>query len=164
MYFSILGVPDTITEKPQSPIDPSLLVPHAIELSPLYVALLAMFVTVMLAVTFYVIFKLPSNMVKTSKKIVNSTAEKAVPLVIKMQGKRNTKKLRLKLTEKTIIIMKVFLVIIPILLVFISPYIAMPDIDNVSAMVVAIGLAGFSFLYFAIQYILKIIYNIKSIE
>ncbi|MDP3443904.1 MAG: hypothetical protein Q8T08_13685, partial [Ignavibacteria bacterium] len=47
---------------------------------------------VMLALTAYLLFKIPSTIVKTSKKIVFEAAEKAVPLVLQAQHKKETKK------------------------------------------------------------------------
>ncbi|MDD3035944.1 MAG: hypothetical protein PHO93_03415, partial [Candidatus Saccharimonadaceae bacterium] len=66
-------------------------------------------VVLVLCLTVYVIIKIPSTIVNTSKKAIRDTAEKAAPLAIKAMHKKQTKKLRSKITYELIIAIKTVL-------------------------------------------------------
>lgn len=164
MYSSLLSFFEIPIDIIKNPVRPPVVAPQGTSIEPLAIFFAIAITVLMVAIMLYVVIKLPSNVAKASEKIVISTAEKAVPLVIKLQGKKNTKKMRLKLTEKTILVLKLILIITPIILVFVSQFTTRPEIETKVAMIVAVGLAGFSFLYFTIQYILVKAYKIKLIK
>lgn len=83
------------------------------------------------------------------------------PIVIKVQHKKDTKKLHARLTSKLILAIKLLLVVIPIALTAASGLLEKQSIDYPIAIVVGCGLAGFSVAFFAFQYVLAGLLRVK---
>ncbi len=132
--------------------------------NPLTTALSVIILIIVVMFTLYITLKLPSTLAKTSKNIVHETAEKIAPITLKLQHKKDTKKMRLQLTPRIILIMKILLILVPILLAFMSQFIQKQSIDFFIAMYVSLGLACLSLIFFAIQYSLARFLPVKYQE
>jgi hypothetical protein len=117
---------------------------------------------VMVAITIYIIIKIPSTLIKTSKKVVQSTAESATPLILQAQNKKDTKKNRIKMTPLLTMIMKVILVSIPVILAFASQFIEKQIFDFFIAIYIGVLLACFSLLFFVFQYLAAALMSVKK--
>ncbi len=120
--------------------------------------------TFLLALTIYILIKMPSKIVKTSRNFVDKTAKNTAPLIIKLQHKKDTKKSRIKLTSMIILIIKVVLITVPLFLAYFSRFTTKPEIDPQIVIIIAILLAGLSTLAFSAQYFLNRMFKIKTIE
>lgn len=145
---------------PNNPQDTSVAViapGSATEIDP-FVSILVTVISIviliaMLALTAYLLFKIPSTIVKTSKKIVFEAAEKAVPLVLQAQHKKETKKNRIKLTPRLVLIFKAILTMAPLILTFLSQFVENKSISFDIAMIVGIWLAAICVVNFILQYV-----------
>ena len=115
----------------------------------------AVIVTILvLILTIYVLIKMPSTVLKTSKKVVAETAESVAPIVLKVQHKKDTKKNHIKLTSQIVLVIKIVLVIIPIILSFMSKLLKTQMFDFNIVMFVGVWLAAFTLIFFAFQYLI----------
>lgn len=124
----------------------------------------AIIIVVMLALTIYVIIKMPSVIVKTSKKVVNETAENITPIILKVQHKKDTKKRHLKLSSRLVLIIKIVLLAAPLLLSLLSQFLDNQMVDYSVAVFISLWLAGFVLISFCIQYLLAKLLNISQKE
>ena len=161
LYFNYIeSLALFITPSIESPVVKPVAVIETAPNIPL-VILSVVITIIMVAVTIYVIIKIPSTIYKTSKKIVRSTAENITPIVLKIQHKKDTKKVHLRLTFRLIIFIKISLIIIPVILSFASQFMEKQPFDYYIVMYVGLWLAVFSTLLFAIQYILASLLSIN---
>lgn len=128
---------------------------------PLGIIILAVTVVLMLGITIYAIIAVPRGIVKASNKIVHKTAESVAPAVIRAQHKKDTKRTRLRLTARLILVVKLLLIILPLLITFASKLLEIQFIDYGIAVIVGCGLAALSLLFFAFQYALSALFRIK---
>lgn len=126
-----------------------------------FIAFSVIIIVVMLALTIYVIFKVPSTIVKTGKKLVNETAEDIMPLLLKAQHKKDTKKRHLKLTSLLVLIIKIGLLITPLALSLLSRFLEKQMFDYNVVIFISLWLAGFSFISFCLQYLLAKVLAVK---
>lgn len=125
--------------------------------------IIAIIITVVMVVlTVYILVKIPSTLIRTSKKVAYSAAENATPLVLQFQNKKDTKKNRIKLTPFLIVIMKIILTFTPVIFAFISQFTEKPTFDFYIAMYISILLACFSLLFFVFQYMAASLLSIKK--
>jgi hypothetical protein len=129
--------------------------------STLSMIILAVTAIIIVALTIYILIKIPSTIVKTSKNIVHKTAEDATPLILRIQHKKDNKRNHLKLTPRLILGMKVILIIAPVILSLTSQFIDKQIIDFYIAMYVSLLLAILSVIFFVFQYILASIFVIN---
>ena len=161
LYFSViesttlLMSPRTNTHVEQSS-GPAIVLPDLAQM-----IILGIVVVVTLAVTIYALVAVPKSIVKTSNKIVHSTAKRMAPIVIKAQHQPDTKRFRLIITAKLTLAIKGLLIIIPIVLAAASGLLEKQFIDHSIAVIVGLGLATFSAMFFAIQYLLAKLLHIK---
>lgn len=115
------------------------------------VALIGIIVTlVMIALTIYILIKLPFTIAKTGKKITHEPAEMIAPLVNRYQHKKDTPKQRRILVYRLTMIFKILLVTLPVALTLLSQLIDQPiEIDISLAMSSALGAVASTF--FAMQ-------------
>ena len=109
------------TETATQPAQPSANLDLTASVPMIIIAAVITFVMVVL--TLYILIKIPSTLIKSSKKVVQIAAEGAVPLILQAQKKKVTKRSRVKLTPFLIVIMKLILIFIPVVLVFVSQFI-----------------------------------------
>lgn len=119
-------------------------------------------VIAVLAFTIYIFVKLPSTISKTGKKIVHKTADTVAPMVIKVQKKPDTKKFRIQLTAKLVLIIKIALIAIPLILAYTSRFIDKQVFDYRIAFWAELILAAVSFVFFAFQYLLAWLMHVKK--
>lgn len=131
------------------------------EYSAFAVVVVIVVTVIMAALSLYVIFKLPSTLAKTSKKVVHTAAEGVAPLVLQAQHKKDTKKNRLKLSAGLTIAMKIILVITPVILAFSSQFLSEKVFDFYLAMIISFWLFSFCVVFFAIQYLLAWVLPVK---
>jgi hypothetical protein len=129
--------------------------------SPLSMIVAATITIIMVALTIYILIKMPSTIVKTSKKVVHETADNVTPLVLKIQHKKDTRRNYIKLTPRIILVIKTILIIAPVILTFTSQSMENQMIDSSVAVYVSFGLACFSAMSFMLQYILAKLLLIK---
>ncbi|MGB2787446.1 MAG: hypothetical protein WBB94_03635 [Candidatus Saccharimonadaceae bacterium] len=115
------------------------------------VALVGIIVTlVMIALTIYVLIKLPLTIAKAGKKITHEPAEMIAPLVAKHQHKKDTPKQRRIIAYRLTLIFKVVLVTFPVILTVFSQLIdQLLEISVSLAMSSALGTVAGTF--FAVQ-------------
>ncbi|MCX6728495.1 MAG: hypothetical protein NTV39_01880 [Candidatus Saccharibacteria bacterium] len=146
---------DTVTQtaQPTVNIDLTSSVPMII--------MTAVITFVMVALTLYILIKIPSTLIKSSKKVVRTAAEGAAPLVLQVQNKKVTTRSRLKLTPFLIIIMKLILIFLPLILAFASQFIEKQIFDFFISIYIGVLLACFSLLFFVFQYMIAEIMLVK---
>jgi len=115
----------------------------------------------MALITMYIIVKIPSTIVKTTKKALHNTAENVTPLVLRIQHKKDTKKNHINLTPRLVLILKIILIIAPLILSFTSKFVDKQMFDFYIAMLISLWLACASIVFFAFQYILAVILSTK---
>ena len=124
--------------------------------------LFAIFITIlMIALTVYVMVKLPSVVAKTSKKIIHDAAEQVAPIVIKAQHKEVTKSRKIKSMFHIIVVLKVILIAAPLILVYSSASVSDKIISIEIVTYVSLWLAGLSAILFATQYFLASLLSVK---
>jgi len=116
---------------------------------------------IMIVLTIYVIYKIPSTIVRTGKKIVHETAENFTPIVLKIQHKKDTKIIHKKLTIRMIMFIKIMLIIIPVILSLTSQITQEQSFDYSIVIFISLWLACFSLVSFTIQYILASFLSVK---
>jgi len=121
----------------------------------------AVVVLVMIALTIWVIVKVPSEIAKASKKVVGETAERVAPFVLKFQHKKITEKNRKKLTPRIIILIKLILLVLPIALAFSSILLDKPVFVLSVVTYATLFLACISLIFFVLQYILAKLFSIN---
>lgn len=164
LYFSVIQstvsfiAPHTITQSEQ---------PHSLTFTPpgqFEMIILAIFAALMVILTIYIIIKTPIGIVKASSKVVHQTAETMIPIVMKVQHKKETKKFYAEMTAKLILIMKLLVIIAPVALAAGSGLLEKQSIDYSIAMIASWGLASGSIAFFAIQYTLAGVFRVKLSE
>jgi len=120
------------------------------------------FVVIMVALTIFILIKMPSTIVKVGKKVVHGAAENVTPLILRAQHKKDNKQNRKKLSARLVMVLKIILVIIPLILSYTSKFTESQMFDFNIAMIVAAWLAGSSIIFFVAQYLLTKIFEIKK--
>ena len=125
--------------------------------------ILAALITIAIIVlTIFVIIKIPSTIVKTSKKVVYETAENVAPLVLKVQKKPDTKRRRVKLTKKIVMILKVLFIFLPLIAVILYKFVPSQELQFSIAIIVSVILNILGIIAFVAQYLLTYIFKLKS--
>ncbi len=149
--FSNLLLNQIDTESISKPITPT--VTSSISGMPLTVMAIII-ISVMIIFTIYVIFKMPSIILNSSKNIVHETAETAAPIVAKIAHKKETKKVHIKLTTRLVIAVKAGLIVLAILAMALSKFVEKPVFNYEIVIIIGLWLAGCSIILFAIQYLI----------
>lgn len=123
--------------------------PNQIEL-----IIIVVVVVLMVALTVYGLVKLPFSIAKAGRETVHKATEKAVPIVMKAQHKKDTKKQRKLLTVRIRLILKLLLIFTPIVLTASSALLNELPIDYLVAITIGGGMAAMSILLFVVQYVL----------
>lgn len=129
--------------------------------NPLVIIISIAITIIMALITMYIIFKIPSTIVKTTKKALHNTAENVTPLVLRIQHKKDTKKNHISLTPRIILILKIILITAPLILSFTSKFAGKQMFDFYITMFISLWLACASIVFFAFQYILAVILSTK---
>lgn len=129
--------------------------------SPLEGLVIGIITIVMVLVTVYVLIKMPSNIVKTGNKVVHKTTTTMAPIVIKARHIPDTKKSRAILTGKLMIVIKLFLIVVPVGFTIGSSLLREQSVDYSIAVAVGCTLASFSLFFFAVQYLLAAVFHLK---
>ena len=128
---------------------------------PLAMIILGVIVIIMVAITIYALISVPKSIVKTGNKIVHRTATTITPLVIEAQHKKDTKKLRIRITARVALAIKILLILLPLILAAASGLLEKQSIDYPIVLLVGGGLACFSVVFFAMQYLLAKLLHVK---
>lgn len=131
---------------------------------PVESAILMFVVFSMIALTIYILVKIPISIAKTGNVITHKAAETITPVVARAQHKKDTKSFRAKLTPRLVTAAKLLLVIVPLVVTVASGLLEKQSIDYTIAIVIGGGLASFSVIFFVIQYVLAGLLRIKSSE
>lgn len=114
------------------------------------------------AFTIYILIKIPSAMAKASKKVVHEAADGAMPIVLRMNHKQDTKKNRLTLTSRLVVIMKIVLITASVILAFGSQFLEKQFIDFDIAILVSLWLACLCTILFGLQYLMARLLFVKN--
>lgn len=164
LYSSLItGLAKTMSPEPTSHVVESTPVVNLSSSIPMII-ITVVITFIMAALTMYILIKIPSTLMKASKKVVHSAAENATPLVLQAQNKKDTKRNYLKLTPLLVVIMKIILVITPVILTFSSQFLEKQTLNFYLAMYVSLWLFGFSTIFFVLQYILASFLSVKKQE
>lgn len=117
---------------------------------------------VMIVLAIYSFIKIPTTIVKTSKKLVTDTANSFVPLLLRIQHKKDTKIKRKKLTAKIILVIKILIIIIPFILTLLTYFYDDKMVNYNISMIVGVYLAVSSILLFSVQYFLAYIFKVSK--
>ena len=129
--------------------------------NPLMFVVGSIILITMIAITIFVIVKMPSTIAKTGQKIVHKSTESVIPIILNIQNKKETKRNKLKLSFGLILIFKTLLIIIPVIFTYTSQFIKDSTFDFYIAMYVSIFLLTISILLFGIQYLLAKLFLIS---
>lgn len=142
------GLLDSLT-KPKQVDHPILLTP-SFETSPLTVAIIGFITLIMLAVTIYILLRLPGAVAKTGETIVQTTTENVLPVLTHHQ-KLPAKKKRL-LTRRVAFYIRLCALVLPFVITMLLPPIKSLPPDVV--IFIASWLALFSMVFFGGSYLL----------
>lgn len=122
----------------------------------------AVITVAMIVLSIYAFIKLPSMVVKSSKKIVHSTAEWTAPAALHAQHKKDTKKNRKKITPKIVIILKIIVTAIAFGLICCSQF--LPEQKLAFNVIFTSGawLAGLTVAFFGLQYLVAKLLRIEA--
>lgn len=120
--------------------------------SSLEIIILVVVVIIMLAVTLYALVKVPLSVAKTSNRVVHKTAESIAPIILKAQHREDTEKVRLKLTSKLLLFVKLLLIVVPLALTVASGFLEKQPLSYSIIMTVGYGLAAACIVLFVVQY------------
>lgn len=107
----------------------------------------------MIVISIFLIIKIPGMISSAGKKIVQSTADKAAPFIIKSMHKRVTKKAKLKLSAKLKFVLKILIVLLPVIISALTIFSDKQELEYLIVITVSMIIAVFSILFFATQYI-----------
>jgi hypothetical protein len=128
--------------------------------SLLYVILGAIITVFMIVLALYAFIKLPSMIVKTSRRVVHKTAEFTAPAALHIQHKKATKKNRIKITPKLVIILKAIFILIAAGLIFGAQFLSVQELEFSLVVMMGVWLLGMSAAAFVIQYIVVRVFRI----
>lgn len=162
LYFSyIRRIISLVT--PIANVKPVEVVPVIIQpVNPLTFVVGSIILIIMIAITIFVIIKMPSIIAKTGQKIVHKSTENVIPIILNMQNKKETKRNKIKLSFGLILIFKILLIIIPVILTYTSQFIKDSTFDFYIAMYVSTFLLIISTVLFGIQYLLARLFSVSK--
>jgi hypothetical protein len=126
------------------------------------VYILGILITVMaVGMIIYFLVKAPKAIVKTASKVVSDTAESVVPVVLHIQHKKDTQINHTKVNRHVRLLIKCFLLIIPLIAAFISELTQTPLYSSEMTTYSSLILAGLSIVLFGIQYAMAQLLHVK---
>ena len=133
------------------PTEQTVLISPLFTTSPITVAFIGFVTLVMLAITIYILFKLPTAIAKTGEVIVHTATESVVPVITHHQKLPAKKKSRL--TRKVSFYIQLFATIVPLVsILFLPPIKSLPQEVIVF---IAGWLAVFSVIFFSGSFFLR---------
>ena len=148
---------------PAADVKPIEIVPAVItqSVNPLTFVVGSIILITVIAITIFVIVKMPSTIAKTGQKIVRKSTESVIPIILNIQNKKESKRNKIKLSFGLILIFKTLLIIIPVILTYTSQFIKDSTFDFYIAMYVSIFLLIISIVSFGIQYLLARLFSVN---
>lgn len=119
---------------------------------------------IVILISIYVFFKIPSTIVKTSHKVTQKAAEHTTPIVLKIRHQKDTKKNRNFMTPLITVIIKAVIVIVPLALSYASKLLDEQALDYHITMYLSVWLAGFGVICFGLQYILAKLLTVNVLD
>lgn len=121
------------------------------------IILIAVIVVGVVALSAYLLIKIPKTIVTTSTKVVHVAAEHAAPVVLRMQHvqerEQTPKRLR-RVTSYLIATLKVLFIAAPLILAFCGQFTSNQALNFTMTMYGSIALAGATTLFFILQFVL----------
>lgn len=148
-----------VNVQPQEFIDPAVSVSGP-SVFVIFLGIILMIVAIALVV--YSFSKVPKITKKTSHQIIEQTVQFTAPVVSRIQHKPNTKKFRIDITPRIVILLKFILVILPLILCLVSSGLSERFVDYKITAYVGFFLFITSFILFAVQYLLMRLFKIKN--
>ena len=129
-------------------------IPVATSSSPnvLMILLSVVIVAIVIAMSIYLLYKIPTSIVKTSKITVHNTAKNIAPIIINTQHNPQTKSFNIKLTFTLVLVIKIILILVPILLAFCYKFLDEKIVDSNIALASTIFFVITSLFMFSCQY------------
>lgn len=147
--------------EPIVPIDP--VIPIQPSEPSIFAAILGFVVVAfMVGLSIYALIKTPSILARGGKKVVDKTAEASAPLIIRVTGKKTTKRRIKLLTPMIKIAVKAVLIVLPLTASLLSFSVEQTRIDYSIIQVSALFLASLAFGLFVIQYLLAKAFAVKK--
>lgn len=126
--------------------------------------LIVLIVGIVLGVTVYALRRLPRSFVRTGDAIVHKSVELVAPLLLRRSHKRPTKKRKLQLTARLIVLMKILLVVMPLLVLIPVALSENAPLDVAIVWTVGIFLFCISSICFTIEAVLVKVFHMPSTE
>lgn len=128
--------------------------------SLLYVIIGAIITVFMIVLALYAFIKLPSMIVKTSRQVVHKTAAFTAPAALHIQRKKVTKKNRVKIAPKLVIILKVVFILLAIGFVYCAQFLSVQKLEFSLVVATGVWLLGISVVAFILQYIFVRVFHV----
>lgn len=135
------------------PVAPVVNVPHN-DGSLIYLIIGGLITAFMIGLAIYAFIKLPSMVVKATKRVVHSSAEFTTPTALHVQHKKDTKKNRKIMTPRLVLIFKGVFILLAALLMLLSQLLPVQKLEFSLMLISGLWLLGFSVLCFMLQYVL----------
>lgn len=124
----------------------------------------AVLVIIMLALTVYIMVKLPSAIARTSRKVVHKGSDTVSSALLRVTKKPDTKKARERLAPRVIVFLKLAAVCLPVGLALASRYIPGQTADEAMVLFMASLLSNIAILLFMIQYFSAKVLTVKPAD
>ncbi len=133
-----------------------------LESNLIFIIIAAVIVVLTVSLAIYNLVAMPAAIVKTGKAAVQETAKSVVPIIIKAGHIKDTKKRRLVLTSRLVLILKMFLIAVPFAGSATSKFLQEQFVDYYAAMYVSVLLLCISLICFMLQYVFGRILSVET--
>lgn len=160
-YLNLLLTLDIFKSESSAPVAPTP--KPTTSLNPTFNIIFAgLMIILMLGLTVYALLKIPKMVSQSSQQALKQISRLTIPLISRLHKKKLNKKQHFKLTLSVIVMLKAFLLIAPLGLIFASQLLKVqPEISLEIRALVGFFLAFWGLLGFLIQYSLAYFFKIK---
>ena len=164
-YFPFVAslVPESPVVQPEDQVvGPVFTAPD--EGSVLSFFIVAAVLVVMVGLTVYILAKIPSAVAKTGRKTVRSGSEALTHVYAKATHQKETKKLRLRLEHRAMVLMKIILLVAPVGLAYGVHLLPDTTLQPEIAIYLSAFFAQIVLVLFALQYLLAYLLGVKKTD
>lgn len=130
--------------------------------SLIYLIIGGLITAFMLGLAIYAFIKLPSMVIKATKRVVHTSAEFTTPTALHVQHKKDTKKNRKMMTPRLVLIFKGVFIILAAVLMLLSQLLPVQKLEFSLMLISGLWLLGFSVLCFMLQYVLARLFRVDA--
>lgn len=116
----------------------------------------------MIGLAIYAFIKLPSMVIKATKRVVHTSAEFTTPTALHVQHKKDTKKNRKMMTPRLVFIFKGVFIILAAVLMLLSQLLPVQKLEFSLMLISGLWLLGFSAVCFMLQYVLARLFRVDA--